>query len=71
MPEPTNKLLPIKLMAERLGVPVEWLRVEAEAGRIPHLKARWRLLFNPETVERVLLDRARETEISPDPGGAP
>ena len=47
-------------MARRLRVTAKWLREEAEAGRIPHLKAGPRLLFDPETVEQVLLERARK-----------
>lgn len=49
-------------MARRLRVTAKWLREEAEAGRIPHLKAGPRLLFDPETVERVLLERARQDQ---------
>ncbi|MEE9212442.1 MAG: hypothetical protein V3U29_07285 [Phycisphaeraceae bacterium] len=52
-------LLPVGPMARRLRVPVKWLREETEAGRIPHLKAGRLLLFDPGTVERVLLRRAR------------
>ena len=69
MSEPT--LLPANQMARWIRVPLRWLREEAVAGRIPCVDAGGQLLFDPETVERVLLDRARETEISPDPGGAP
>jgi hypothetical protein len=36
------------------------LRDEALAGRVPALKAGKVLLFDPEAVERVLLERARE-----------
>ncbi len=46
-------------MARHLRVPVRWLKAEAEAGRIPHVKADAVLLFDPETVERVLLERAQ------------
>ena len=46
-------------MARRLRVPARWLRAEAEAGRVPCLKADNALLFDPETVERVLWERAR------------
>ena len=53
------KLLPIGPTARRFRVPVRWLRAEAEAGRIPHVRAEQVLLFDPETVERVLLERAR------------
>ena len=54
-----TKLLPVGPMARRLRVPVRWLRAEAEAGRIPHLQAERVLLFDPETVEAVLVERAR------------
>lgn len=54
------RLLPIGPMARRLRVTVRWLRAEAEAGRVPHLKAGKVILFNPETVEKVLLERARK-----------
>ena len=49
-------------MARRLRVPLRWLRAEAEAGRIPHVQAERVLLFDPETVERVLLKRAQATQ---------
>ena len=52
------ELLQIGVMARRLRVPVKWLRSEAEAGRIPHLKADRVILFNPFIVEKLLLQRA-------------
>jgi hypothetical protein len=52
-------LLPLGPMARLLRVPARWLSAEADARRVPHLKADNVLLFGPETVERVLLDRAR------------
>jgi hypothetical protein len=52
------KLLPLCAMARRLYVSNKWLRNEAEAGRIPHLKAGKALLFNPDVVERLLVKRA-------------
>ncbi len=55
------KLLPIGPMARRLRVSVRWLRHEAEAGRLPHVKADRTFLFDPDAVERVLLERAQET----------
>jgi len=57
--ETKTNLLPIGAMARRLGVTAKWLRNEAEAGRIPHLAAGRRLLFDAETVERLLTERAR------------
>jgi hypothetical protein len=53
------KLLPVGPMARRLRVPAKWLREEAEAGRVPCLKADRAFLFDPETTEAVLLQRAR------------
>jgi hypothetical protein len=55
-----SKLLPVGPMARRLRVPVRWLRAEAEAGRIPCLKAERSILFDPDAVEAVLLERARQ-----------
>ena len=58
--EPTAKLLTAGPMARRLRVPVRWLRAEAEAGRLPHVKAESVYLFDPAAVEAALLARARE-----------
>lgn len=55
-------LLPLSVIARLEGVPAIWLRDEADAGRIPCLRAGRRILFDRETVERILLDRARATE---------
>lgn len=49
-------------MARRLRVPLRWLKAEADAGRIPHVRAEKAYLFDPDSVERVLLDRARAPE---------
>ena len=53
------KLLPLNIVARRLRVPVRWLRAEAEAGRVPSLKAENAFLCDPEAVETALLERAR------------
>ncbi len=53
--------LPLRRAATRLGVPAAWLRAEARAGRVPHLRVGRRLLFNLAAVESVLLDRALHT----------
>jgi predicted DNA-binding transcriptional regulator AlpA len=47
-------------MADRLRVPRAWLRAEAEAGRLPHLRAGSRLLFDALEVERLVLARAKQ-----------
>ena len=55
-----SELLPTGPMARRLRVPVHWLRAEAEAGRVPALRAGNVYLFNSEAVERVLTERAAQ-----------
>jgi hypothetical protein len=62
---PQSKLLPVGPMARRLRVSVKWLREEAAAGRVPHLQADRAILFDPDTLERVLLERAQRTEAKP------
>jgi hypothetical protein len=47
-------------MARRLRVSVKWLRAEAEARRVPCLKADKVFLFDPDAVADALLKRARE-----------
>ena len=48
--------------ATRLGVPIAWLKAEAEGERIPFLRAGRRLLFNVEAVQCILLSRAAATD---------
>ena len=57
-----SKLLPVGPTARRFRVPVKWLRDEAEAGRVPCLQAGKALLFDPDLVEQVLLERARQAQ---------
>jgi hypothetical protein len=64
-----SRLLPVGPMARRLRVPVRWLRAEAEAGRIPHVQAERVLLFDPDTVEAVLLHRAQGLQEGLEGGG--
>lgn len=45
--------------ARCLQVPVRWLRNEAEAGKLPHLKADRAMLMHVPTVAAILRDRAR------------
>ena len=51
-------LLPLGPTARLLSVPSAWLRGEADAGRLPHLRAGSKYLFDVFTVERLLLERA-------------
>jgi excisionase family DNA binding protein len=66
---------PYRLVASRLGVPAAWLRAEAEAGRLPHLRAGRQILVHPDQVEKALLDRAavvgKAQDISQNIGSEP
>ncbi len=55
-----TRILPLNVVARRLHVSPRWLRQEAEAGRIPHLRAENRILCDLEAVETALLERARQ-----------
>lgn len=55
-----STLLDLRSMARRLRVSMRWLRDEARAGRVPHLAAGRRLLFDAMTVEQVMTARARQ-----------
>ncbi|MGH7176745.1 MAG: hypothetical protein ACREJC_05135 [Tepidisphaeraceae bacterium] len=58
-----TKLMPLTALARRLNVPSDWLRDEARAGRLPHLRAGKQILFEARTVERLLIERARAQEV--------
>ena len=55
--EAAPTFLPLEPLAARLGVPIAWLKREADAGRIPFLSVGRRRLFNPDTVALALLRR--------------
>jgi hypothetical protein len=59
-----NVLLPLGVTANLLSVPAAWLRAEADAGHLPHLRAGSKYLFDVDTVERLLLKRARQGDQS-------
>jgi len=53
-------LLSLAPMAEKIGVPVNWLRAEAEAGRVPSIMVHNRRMFIASTVESALAKLAAE-----------
>ncbi len=53
-----NDLLSLSRMARRLAVTQRWLRDQADAGKVPCLKADNRYLFNPAAVQEVLAEQA-------------
>lgn len=58
-----TRLQTLRMLAQRFKryrLSAAWLKAEAEAGRIPSLKAGRRLLFDAEAVEAALIRRASE-----------
>jgi excisionase family DNA binding protein len=58
MKNDTSPLLSLPALAEALNLPEEWIKDEADAGRIPHLRIGKRYRFNREAVIRNLAERA-------------
>jgi hypothetical protein len=56
-----SDLLSLSRMARHLCVTQQWLRVQADAGQIPCLKAGNRYLFNPAAVQEALAAKAART----------
>jgi len=59
-----SELLSLSRLARRLGITQQWLREQADAGKIPCLKAGNRHLFNPVAVEETLASKAAQTRIA-------
>jgi len=55
-----KKLLNLFGLAKELHLPVDWVKNEALAGRIPCLKVGRRFRFNREAVESSLAERAKK-----------
>ena len=55
------EFIPLREAAERLGVPMSFLRAEALAGRIPFLRAGGRMLFDLLSTHRALLELVAHT----------
>ena len=50
--------VPLHILARRTGLPAAWLKSKAVVGRLPHIKAGRRLMFNSIVVEQVLSELA-------------
>ncbi|HEX2973107.1 MAG TPA: helix-turn-helix domain-containing protein [Tepidisphaeraceae bacterium] len=57
-----NQLLSLPALAQALNLPITWVKAEADADRIPHLKIGKRYRFNREAVTAVLSRRAAQSE---------
>lgn len=58
-PHERPRFVSIGVLADRLGVPIAWLRAEVDSGRIPFLRAGRRRIFDAESVERTLAQRVK------------
>ena len=57
-----DDLLSLSRMARRLAVTQRWLREQADAGKVPCLRADNRYLFNSLAVQKTLADRATRVQ---------
>lgn len=57
---PPKRPVPLARAARWIGVQSQWLAAEAEAGRLPALKAGTTWLFDLAALERALLARVRD-----------
>jgi len=48
-----------------LGLPADWLREEADAGRIPCLRAGERYLFDLDLLREIVMERTRRGDGPP------
>lgn len=55
---PTDRFIPLHVLSRLTGLPVSWLRAEADAGRIPCLRAGRRRMFNIGLVMSALSERS-------------
>ena len=53
-------LLTASGVASQLNLPISWVKSEARAGRLPHLKDRRQLRFKLQAVQQALLQRAAQ-----------
>ena len=55
------QLLSLPALADALKLPERWIKAEADAGRIPHLRIGKRYRFNRDAVVAVLAQRAAQS----------
>ncbi len=54
------EVLTLYPLAERLRLSADWLREQADAGRLPHIRAGNRYVFNPAAVTAALAQLAAQ-----------
>jgi hypothetical protein len=63
------EVLSLRQFAERYGLSANWIKSQVKAGRLPHLRAGSRLLFNPTAVAEALSRMAAVYPKTPEPVG--
>lgn len=58
--------LSVEQVAQRLGVPRSWVYTQAEAGKLPAVKLGKYVRFNPEELEKWLLQQRRGHTLTHD-----
>ena len=58
LPDEPETYVSLRRAATMLGVPMAWLKAQADAGEVPHLKCGRMRRFNIAEVERLLRERA-------------
>lgn len=64
--QPENELVGLYGLSLALRLDKEWLRDQANAGRIPALRVGRRLLFNPEAVRCAIARLAAQSSAAAD-----
>ena len=60
-----TRLVSVKALSERTGLPAQYIRREADAGRLPCIRVGRRRMFDLDAVRRELVARA-EREVKRD-----
>lgn len=60
--KPSEEFDPVERVAARLGVPTNWLKAQADAGKVPFIKVSNRRLFDLDSVRKALLDTQENTD---------
>jgi excisionase family DNA binding protein len=68
MKDRNPQLLSLPALADALKLPESWLKAEADAGRLPHLRIGKRYRFNRDAVLRALAERAAQSGKAVDNG---
>jgi hypothetical protein len=64
----TKKFGRVHEVARELGLPASWLKREAEAGRLPHIRAGASIVLNIEAVAQLVAERVA-APVSQQPDG--